>query len=136
MDGAARILVVEDQHDLMRLIVRILQGAGYTVIEAYGGEDALRKIRLQPPDLVLTDLAMPGMSGVEVIERIKLSPDSASIPCLAVTAYMWDQIAAAAGRVGCDGFIGKPFNAAKLLAEITKHVPLPAKAPAAAPRAG
>jgi CheY-like chemotaxis protein len=123
--GAARILVVEDAHDLMRLMVRILDSAGFTVIQAYGGEDALRKVRTQHPDLVLTDLAMPVMSGVEVIERIKRDPESASIPCIAVTAYMWDQIATAAGRAGCDGFVGKPFNSAKLLAEIAKHVPLP-----------
>lgn len=130
-NGAARILLVEDAHDLMRLMVRILESAGYTVIQAYGGEDALRKVRTQHPDLVLTDLAMPLMSGVEVIERIKGDPETASIPCVAVTAYMWDQIATAAGRAGCDGFVGKPFNSAKLLAEVAKHVPLPAKMHAA-----
>jgi CheY-like chemotaxis protein len=137
-NGAARILVVEDDHDLMRLMVRILETAGFTVVQAYGGEDALRKIRMQQPDLVLTDLAMPRMSGVEVIERIKRSPDSAAIPCVAVTAYMWDQIASAASQVGCDGFVPKPFNGPKLLAEIAKHVPLPGKMRAAgtATRAG
>lgn len=125
--GAARILVIEDAHDLMRLMVRILETAGFGVTQAYGGEDALRKIRMQRPDLVLTDLAMPLMSGVEVIERIKKDPELASIPCVAVTAHMWDQIASAAGQVGCDGFVGKPFNSAKLLAEVTKFVPLPTK---------
>ncbi|MBX3025413.1 response regulator [bacterium] len=130
-DGAAKILVIEDAHDLMRLMVRILESAGFTVIQAYGGEDALRKVRTHHPDLVLTDLAMPLMSGVEVIERIKRTPESASIPCVAVTAFMWDQIASAAGRVGCDGFVGKPFTSATLLAEVAKHVPLPTKMRAA-----
>jgi CheY-like chemotaxis protein len=131
LDGPARILVIEDDHDLMRLMVRILEGAGYVVTPAYGGEDALRKVRMQPPDLVVTDLAMPLMSGVEVIERIKRSPDSAAIPCIAVTAYMWDQIASAASQAGCDGFVAKPFNGPKLLAEVTKFVPLPGKMRAA-----
>jgi CheY-like chemotaxis protein len=126
-DGAARILVIEDDHDLMRLLVHILEAAGFTVVQAYGGEDALRKVRMQPPDLVVTDLAMPLMSGVEVIERIKRSPDSASIPCIAVTAYMWDQIASAASEAGCNGFVAKPFNGPKLLAEVTKFVPVPGK---------
>jgi CheY-like chemotaxis protein len=130
-NGAARILVVEDDHDLMRLMVRILETAGFAVVQAYGGEDALRKVRMQPPDLVLTDLAMPLMSGVEVIERIKRSPDSAAIPCIAVTAYKWDQIASAASQVGCDGFVAKPFNGPQLLAEIAKYVPLPGKMRAA-----
>lgn len=130
-DGAPRILVIEDDHDLMRLMVRILQGAGYAVVEAYGGEDALRKVRMQAPDLVVTDLAMPLMSGVEVIERIKRSTDSAAIPCIAVTAYMWDQIASAASQAGCDGFVPKPFNGPKLLAEVTKFVPAPGRMRAA-----
>ena len=126
-DAAPRILVIEDDHDLMRLMVRILSAAGFTVVEAYGGEDALRKVRMQLPDLVVTDLAMPLMSGVEVIERIKRSPDSSQVPCIAVTAYMWDQIASAAHQAGCDGFVSKPFNGPKLLAEVTKFVAVPGK---------
>jgi two-component system, cell cycle response regulator DivK len=126
-EGAPRILVIEDDHDLMRLMVRTLEGAGFTVVEAYGGEDALRKIRMQRPHLVVTDLAMPLMSGVEVIERIKRSPDSASIPCIAVTAYMWDQIASAASEAGCNGFVAKPFKGPKLLEEVARFVPLPGK---------
>jgi CheY-like chemotaxis protein len=131
MDDPARIMVIEDDPDLMRLMVHQLDKAGFTVVQAYGGEDALRKIKLQRPDLIITDLAMPLMSGVEVIERVKRSPEGASIPCIAVTAYMWDQIAHAASQVGCDGFVGKPFNGPKLLAEVTKFVPLPTKMRAA-----
>lgn len=132
MDGEpAKLLVVEDDPDLLRLLVHILEAAGFAVIQAYGGDDALRKVRLHRPDLLVTDLAMPRMSGVEIIERVKRDPETQAIPCIAVTAYMWDQIASAASEAGCDGFVPKPFNAPRLLQEIVKFVPLPGKMRAA-----
>ena len=133
MNDPARLMVIEDDPDLMRLMTHLLQAAGFEVVQAYGGEDALRKLKQQAPDLIVTDLSMPRMSGVEVIERVKGSPEGAGVPCIAVTAHMWDQIAHAASQVGCDGFVGKPFNGPKLLAEITKFVPLPTKMRAARP---
>jgi CheY-like chemotaxis protein len=126
---AARIMVVEDDVDLMRLIIHVLRSAGFHVIQTYGGADALRKVKLQKPDLVLTDLAMPGMSGVEVIEQIKGDPETRHIPCVAVTAHMWDHIAQAASQSGCDSLVPKPFNSVRLLQEVTKYVPLPGKLP-------
>ncbi len=122
-----RILVVEDEPDIMRIITHTLESAGYQVIPAYGGEDAIRKAKTQKPDLVLTDLAMPKVSGVQVVEAIKEDPDTKQIPVIAVTAHVWDTIAQAAGKAGCDGYIGKPFNMKKLLQEVGKFVPAPAK---------
>jgi CheY-like chemotaxis protein len=130
--GAARIMVIEDDPDLMRLLSHTLKSAGFNVIQAYGGEDALRKVKAQKPDLVLTDLAMPKMSGVEVIHQIKSDPETAGIPCVAVTAHMWDHIAQSAGQVGCDSFIAKPFNSVRLLQEVTKYVAVPGKLPSRA----
>lgn len=138
MDAAAtapRIMVIEDAPDLMRLMVHILQGAGFRVVQAYGGEDALRKVKLHKPDLIVTDLAMPKMSGVEVIERIKHDPETAHIPCIAATAYMWDQIASSASQAGCDGFVAKPFDSLRLLHEVSKFVEPPLKAGARTPPA-
>ncbi|MFN8644936.1 MAG: response regulator [Candidatus Binatia bacterium] len=126
MDGvAAKIMVVEDEPDLLRLVVQILTNAGFVVIQAYGGEDALRKVKLHRPDLIITDLAMPLMSGVEIIGRVKRDPQTQAIPCIAVTAYTWDQIASAASDAGCDVIVPKPFTAPRLLQEIAKFVPLP-----------
>lgn len=127
MDEApAKIMVVEDDPDLMRLISYTLKSAGFHVVHAYGGEDALRKVKIHKPDLILTDLAMPKMSGVEVIHHVKSDQDTKHIPCVAVTAFMWDSIAQSAGQVGCDGFIAKPFNSVRLLQEVAKYVALPA----------
>jgi CheY-like chemotaxis protein len=119
--GAAKILVVEDDRDLMRLI----KTAGFRGVQADGGEAALRQVRLEKPDLILTDLAMPKMSGVEVIHQVKNDPETQDIPCVAVTAFTWDNIAQTASQVGCDSFVAKPFNSVRLLKEVAKYVPLP-----------
>jgi len=120
-----KILVVEDDPDIMRILTHALTAAGYQVVPAYGGEDAIRKVKAQKPDLVLTDLAMPKVSGVEVIESIKRDPDTQQIPVIAVTAHVWDGIAQSAGQVGCDGYISKPFNAKHVVQEIEKHLKPP-----------
>jgi len=128
-------MVIEDDPDLMRLISHMLKSAGLEVMPAYGGEDALRKLKLHLPDLILTDLAMPKMSGVEVIEHVKAAPETKHIPCVAVTAFTWDHIAQSARQVGCDSFVSKPFNAVRLLEEVGKYVHVPGKA-ATRPAAG
>jgi CheY-like chemotaxis protein len=132
--GVARIMVIEDDPDIMRLLSHTLKSAGFNVIQAYGGEDALRKVKSHKPDLILTDLAMPKMSGVEVIQHVKTDPETKHIFCVAVTAFMWDHIAQSANQVGCDGFVSKPFNAVRLLQEVVKYVPLPGKLPRPAAR--
>jgi len=116
-----KILVVEDDPDILRILSHTLGAAGYHVVQAYGGEDALRKVKLHHPDLVLTDLAMPAMSGVEVISQIKKDEETCHIPVVAVTAFVWDGIARSAAEVGCDGFLAKPFKATDLLREVEKH---------------
>lgn len=121
-----KIVVLEDDPDIMRILVATLKAAGYFVIAAYGGEDAIKKVKAQKPHLVLTDLSMPKMSGVEVIDILKSDPETAGIPVVAVTAYVWDGLAQSAGQVGCDGFIAKPFSTKHLLREIVKYLPQPA----------
>jgi CheY-like chemotaxis protein len=120
--GSVRILVIEDDIDQMRVLVRTLQNAGFQVVQAYGGADALRKVKMQEPDLILTDLSMPQMSGAEVIRAVKADPQTRHIPCVAVTAHMWDHFAEHAGQAGCDGWISKPFKANRLLEEISRHL--------------
>jgi CheY-like chemotaxis protein len=118
-----KILVIEDDPDVMRILLRTLTAAGYTVYPAYGGENALKKVQQVKPDLVLTDLAMPNMSGVEVIEMLRRDPHTSRLPIVAVTAFVWDGLAQAAGQVGCDGFIAKPFSTKHLLQEVQKYLP-------------
>lgn len=123
----AKILVVEDDPDIMRILTHALSAVGHQVVPAYGGEDAIRKVKAQKFDLVLTDLSMPKISGVEVIQAIKSDPATQHIPVLAVTAHVWDSIAQSAGQVGCDGYISKPFSPKQLVQEIQKYLkPSPA----------
>jgi two-component system phosphate regulon response regulator PhoB len=122
----ARILVVEDEPDIMRILVNALTAVGYQVVPAYGGEDAIRKIKAQKFDLILTDLSMPKVSGVTVIQAIKSDPATQHVPVLAVTAHVWDGIAQSAGQVGCDGYISKPFTMKQLVQEVAKHLKPPA----------
>ncbi len=118
----AKILVVEDDPDILRVVMHAVNAAGHEAFPAYGGADALRKVRTRAFDLVVTDLSMPKVSGVELIESIKRDPATRHIPVIAVTAHVWNGIAQSALQVGCDGFISKPFSAKQLLQEITKHL--------------
>ena len=113
-----KILVVEDDPDALRLLTYVLKEAGFQAVPAHGGADALRKVDQQDFDLILTDLAMPEVSGVEVIERVRRNPQKQHIPILAVTAFTWDSIAHSAGEVGCDGYISKPVRPKELVRRV------------------
>ena len=119
------ILVVEDDPDILRIILHTLKSAGYRVIPAYGGEDALRKVKRDQFDLILTDLSMPKMSGVELIETVKRDPSTAHIPIVAVTAYWMERMGDSAAEVGCDGYLTKPFRSADLLKAVTSFLANP-----------
>ena len=120
-----KILVVEDDPDLLSIITQTLSSAGYRVLPAYGGEDALRKSQRERFDLILTDLAMPKMSGVELIETLKRNPETAHVPVIAVTAYWMDSFGDAANDVGCDGHLVKPFRSADLLKVVARYLVTP-----------
>lgn len=106
------VLIVDDEPDILRILCHYLQNAGYRVIQAHGVEDAVRKLERvrYAVDLVLTDLGMPGMSGVNLIEHLKQNPDTCHMPVVAVTAFTWDTIGRAAADYGADAFINKPVN--------------------------
>ncbi|MBI3785694.1 MAG: response regulator [Deltaproteobacteria bacterium] len=125
LDGAnagPTILVVDDDVDTLRILTHMLSNAGYNVVQAGGGEEALRKVKQRRPDIILTDLAMPGVTGVEVIHEVKGNPATNDIPCIAVTAHIWDSMARVADSIGCDGFVFKPFNNRELIKELRKHL--------------
>ena len=119
--AAATILVVDDDADTLRILTHMLRNSGYNVIQAGSGEEALRKLKQNRPDVILTDLAMPGVTGVEVIHEVKGNPATSDIPCVAVTAHIWDSMARVADSIGCDGFVFKPFNNRELIKELRKH---------------
>lgn len=105
------ILVVDDEPDLRFLLRRIFEGAGHTVVEAGNGADALTSLRRSPPDLVVTDVMMPVMDGLELVRRIRGDPMTRDIPVVAVSGHA-DRASAA------DAVVAKPFAAKVVLAAV------------------
>jgi CheY-like chemotaxis protein len=104
-----KILVVDDEPDLRRLLRRTFERAGFEVAEAGHGAAALAVVHRSPPDLVVTDMMMPVMGGAELIRRLRADPVAAQIPILAVTGD-----AQLAG--GADAVLSKPYRPGELLA--------------------
>jgi DNA-binding response OmpR family regulator len=83
----ATLLIVEDHADLRELLAEFLKLEGFAVITAEDGEVALRLIRQQPPDLVITDIGMPRLDGISLIRELRRSPETSNLPVLVLTAY-------------------------------------------------
>jgi len=118
-----RILVVEDQEDNMQILRDLLASAGYELIEAVNGEEALTAVVKQPPDLILMDIQIPIIDGYEATRRIKADPKTRSIPILAVTSHALDGGEEKARLAGCDDFVAKPYSPRQLLAKIRQYLP-------------
>jgi len=114
----ARILVVDDEPLNVELMMAYLEEEGYPVIPAYGGAEALEKVKSQEPDLVLLDVMMPDINGFEVCRRIKRSPETMFIPVVLVTALSATQDRVRGAEAGADDFLTKPVEEAILLARV------------------
>jgi adenylate cyclase len=115
--AAAKITVVDDTPQNVKLLEATLEPRGYQVISASSGEEALEKIAAEQPDLVLLDVVMPGMDGYEVCRRLRADPATALLPVVMITAS-GDEQKLAAIEAGADDFIPKPFDQAELVARI------------------
>jgi len=117
MKSPDRLLIVDDVPDNLFLVRTILEEEGYEIITSSNGQDALKIIESEPPDLVLLDVMMPVMDGYEVTRRIRAMKDLPFIPILLITAY--DRANAVKGLdLGADEFIRKPIEADELLARV------------------
>jgi CheY-like chemotaxis protein/HPt (histidine-containing phosphotransfer) domain-containing protein len=119
---SATILVVDDDPVALRMLEEAVKAGGYEVLRAYGAEDALRKVKLRRPDLVLTDLEMPKVNGVALIASIRADAEIRHTPIIAVTSYACDTMGQAAAQVGCDGNIAKPFLPKQLLLKVREFL--------------
>ena len=113
-----RILVVEDEPDIAELIEYNLVREGYRVDVAGDGEDALERIVREAPDLVLLDLMLPGLDGVELCRRLKEDPVTRSIPVIMVTAKGEESDIVLGLGVGADDYVSKPFSPRELTARV------------------
>jgi len=118
-----RILVVEDNDRNRRLLKILLKSRGYEVIEAVTGEAAMKYLRDHKTDLILMDIQLPNVDGLELTKNIKSNPKTAHIPIVAVTAYAMKGDRERILEAGCDGYISKPIDTRRLpilVAEILK----------------
>jgi two-component system cell cycle response regulator DivK len=116
------ILVVEDQEDNRRILRDLLGNAGYQLIEAESGEDALAAVMKQRPDLILMDIQLPIMDGYEATRQIRANPDMKAVPIIAVTSYALAGDEAKAEAAGCNTYVSKPFSPRVLLAKVREYL--------------
>jgi two-component system, cell cycle response regulator DivK len=116
------ILVVEDQADNRQILRDLLGNAGYDLVEAEDGEQALAAIAKQRPDLILMDIQLPAMDGYEATRRIRANPDAKSIPIIAVTSYALAGDEGKAFAAGCNAYITKPYSPRALLAKVREYL--------------
>jgi CheY-like chemotaxis protein len=114
-ETGASVLVVDDNEDNIRIVSAILLGRGYEVRIARDGKGALDAVERNPPDVILLDIMMPGMDGIEVLDHIKADPRSGSIPVIMVTAKAQDEDVLAGYKYGADYYVTKPFTARQIL---------------------
>ncbi|MBP7570427.1 MAG: response regulator [Acidobacteria bacterium] len=102
------VLLVDDDRDTLALYGLILETFGFRVVPAENGRTALEAAAEDPPDIVVTDLAMPVMDGVELCVRLRSDPSTRAIPILAVSGQAWNGTDDQARRAGCDEVLLKP----------------------------
>lgn len=110
-----KILAVDDERHIVRLVEVNLQRAGYEVVTAYDGREALEKVQSENPDLVVLDVMMPYMDGFEVLKNLKADPKTAEIPVIMLTAKAQDADVFKGWQSGVDCYLTKPFNPMELL---------------------
>ena len=113
-----KVLVVDDEENIRMLIRFNLEKAGYEVLEAADGKEALGMAQKSLPDIIILDLMLPGMDGLEVCRNLKQAPQTAALPIIMLTAKS-DEIDKVIGlELGADDYMAKPFSQRELLARI------------------
>lgn len=131
-----RVLVVDDEKDLVDLISYNLTRAGYDVLTAYEGKDALELAQRETPDLIVLDLMLPGLDGTEVARRLKGDPRTAGIAIVMLTAKGEETDVVVGLTIGADDYVTKPFSMKILLARINTVLRRGAPAEAGTPGEG
>ncbi len=119
------VLVVEDNAISMRLYQALLEGHGYTMLQATNGMEGLRMAREHRPDLILMDMQLPKISGLEVTKQLKEDETLKSIPVIAVTAFAMVGDEKKYLENGCDGYISKPISITDLLQTVEHFLDQP-----------
>ncbi|HBE73750.1 MAG TPA: hypothetical protein DDW31_06675 [candidate division Zixibacteria bacterium] len=117
-----RILVADDDRHVLYLISEVLTRSDYEVSQAADGDQALEMARSTKPDIIILDIMMPGLDGIEVCRAVKSDPATAGIRVIMVTAKSGPQDIEAGREAGADHYITKPFRLAELVGKIAELV--------------
>jgi two-component system alkaline phosphatase synthesis response regulator PhoP/two-component system response regulator VicR len=115
-----KILVVDDEKHIVRLVQANLDRAGYEVVTAGDGKEALQKVASENPDLVVLDVMMPYMDGFEVLQNLRRNPVTRDIPVIMLTAKAQDADVFKGWQSGVDCYLTKPFNPMELLSFVKR----------------
>jgi PAS domain S-box-containing protein len=121
---AATVLVVDDNADMRAYLTRLLSGAGYRVAAVNDGREALEAVRSAVPDLVVSDVMMPGLDGLSLVAALRADPRTVAIPVLLLSARAGEEASVEGLAAGADDYLVKPFAAADLLARVRANVEL------------
>ena len=116
------ILIVEDNPANLMLAGAVLRRAGHRITEARSAEEAVERLRVATPDVILMDVQLPGQDGLELTRRLKRGPTTEEVIVIALTAHAMKEDRARALDAGCDGYIAKPINTRTLAEEINAVV--------------
>jgi two-component system, cell cycle response regulator DivK len=116
------ILIVEDNEKNLKLVRDVLQVKGYETLDAGTAEDGLKIARERKPDLILMDIQLPGMNGIDALKALRADSKTAGIPVVAITASVMQQDRAQIVSAGFDGFIEKPVNLKNLFDTVQQAV--------------
>ncbi|MGL6196139.1 MAG: response regulator [Thermoguttaceae bacterium] len=117
--SAEKILIIEDEAAIAELLVYNLEKEGYKrVTTVSSGEDALNEAKQNPPDLILLDIMLPGINGLDVCKKLKSKPETAEIPIIMITAKSEESDVVVGLELGADDYITKPFSAKLVIARI------------------
>ncbi len=108
-------MVVDDNPDIVTIVKTILEVKGYVVQSAFSGQEVLKLLEGQKPDLIILDVMMPQMDGLEVLTRLKGDPGTASIPVILLTAKVQYEDVLGGYKMGADYYITKPFTSTQLI---------------------
>ncbi len=117
-----KVLIVEDNEKNMKLARDVLQARGYQTLEAVTGEDGVRIARESGPDLVLMDIHLPGISGIEALALLRAEPATAAIPVIAVTALVMEGDRRRITDAGFDAYVGKPISLKEFLEAVKQAI--------------
>jgi CheY-like chemotaxis protein len=115
MDTQRTIMVVDDNPDIITIVKTILEGKGYQVLSASSGQELLNLLTDRKPDLIILDIMMPEMDGLEVLGRLKAVTETAAIPVILLTAKVQYEDVLGGYKLGADYYITKPFTSTQLV---------------------